>query len=140
MIYSNDGLIFMTRDHYRTFTQASIGIFRTFVEVERGNIPLKTVNDLPVNARDIFNKQNEAGWKGNVAGQTEGTKAGGIYRNIDKLLPTIDSKGNPITYREFDINNKIPGVRRGGERFVVGSDGSVFFTNEHYRSFYRIID
>ena len=34
MIYSNDGLIFLTRDHYRTFTQASIGIFRTFVEVD----------------------------------------------------------------------------------------------------------
>ena len=38
VIYSNDGLIFLTRDHYRTFTLANIDIFRTFVEVERGKV------------------------------------------------------------------------------------------------------
>ena len=38
VLFSNDGLIFLTRDHYRTFMQASIDIFRTFVEVERGKV------------------------------------------------------------------------------------------------------
>ena len=52
--------------------------------------------------------------------------------DINNYLPTIDNSGNPISYKEFDVNNKIPEVTRDGERFVVGSDGSLYYTDSHY--------
>lgn len=84
------------------------------------------------NVQSSFNQYNKNGWKGNVAGQTKGTKAGGAYENSNGALPTTDSARNPITYREFDVNNKVPGQTRDAERFVVGSDGSTYYTDSHY--------
>lgn len=49
----------------------------------------------------------------------------------DAQLPTVDSYGNSITYREFDVNN-FNGIQRDGERIIVGSDGSIWYTDSHY--------
>lgn len=89
------------------------------------------LNDLPQNVQDAFKKYDDAGWQGNVSGQTQGTNAGRKWGNRDGQLPTIDADGNPITYREFDVNN-YNGISRDGERFIVGSDGSVWYTDSHY--------
>ena len=89
------------------------------------------LDELPQNVQDIFKKYDDAGWQGNVSGQTPGTNAGRRWTNRDGQLPTIDADGNPITYREFDVNN-YNGVSRDGERFIVGSDGSVWYTDSHY--------
>ena len=43
----------------------------------------------------------------------------------------MDTNGNPITYREFDVNN-YNGFSRAGERFIGGPDGSVWYTDSHY--------
>jgi guanyl-specific ribonuclease Sa len=86
----------------------------------------------------MYNKYNENGWKGSVPGQTPGTAAGSKYLNKDGKLPTVDSAGNPITYKEFDVNNKLPNQSRDAERFVVGSDGSVYYTDDHYATFTKI--
>lgn len=92
----------------------------------------KSVGDLPSNVQNSFNQYDNKGWKGNVPGQTKGTKAGGTYENNNGALPTTDSAGNPITYREFDVNNKAQGATRDAERFIQGSDGSVYYTDSHY--------
>lgn len=90
------------------------------------------LDELPQNVQDSFKKYDDAGWKGNVPGQTQGTKAGKTYYNRDGKLPPVDADGNPITYREWDVNNKQPGKNRDTERFVTGSDGSIFYTDSHY--------
>jgi len=104
------------------------------------SIPVIKVRDLARNVRESFHRYRQNGWRGNIQGQTPGTKAGGTFQNRDGLLPTRDASGRTITYREFDVNNRIAGMSRDAQRFVVGSDGSVFFTADHYRSFVRIID
>ena len=96
------------------------------------------IESLPSNAKDMFNKYDASGWKGSVPGQTPGTAAGSQYLNRDAKLPTVDRAGNPITYKEFDVNNKLPNAGRDGERFVRGSDGSVYYTNDHYGTFTKI--
>ncbi len=53
---------------------------------------------------------------------------------VDKL-PKTDTTGNPITYQEWDVNAFQKGVNRGKERIVTGSDGSAYYTNDHYISF-----
>lgn len=80
------------------------------------------------------------GWYGLVDGQSYGTKAGGRWGNYDDQLPEYDDNNNEITYKEFDVNDKIDGRSRDAERFVVGSDGSVYYTYDHYDSFIKVIE
>jgi hypothetical protein len=98
----------------------------------RQNIKIGNINDLPSNAKYAYEKYDESGWRGNFSGQTPGTAAGSKFNNTNGYLPTTDVNGNPITYREFDINNRIPELSRDAERFVMGSDGSVYYTDSHY--------
>lgn len=77
--------------------------------------------DLPDYVKAAYDRYERNGWKGNFPGQSSGTKAGKNYRNNGlqgEMLPAINSDGNEITYREFDVNNKIEGQERDGERFV----------------------
>ncbi len=52
-------------------------------------------------------------------------------------LPTHDANGNPITYSEWDSHQPGPG-QRGSERIVTGSDGSAWYTDDHYATFKQI--
>jgi filamentous hemagglutinin len=90
------------------------------------------------NAKTMYDKYEAAGWKGNVSGQTKRTRAGGIWENNNGELPAIDSAGNAIIYRKFDVNNRRDGANRDTERFIRGSDGSVYYTNDHYTTIFKI--
>ncbi|OCG17157.1 hypothetical protein A9G47_09635 [Gilliamella sp. WF3-4] len=98
----------------------------------------KKLDELPNNVKNTFSQYEKNGWNGNFNGQTPGTNAGRIFKNSDNKLPKVDSNGNPITYREFDVNNKIQGQTRDAERFVRGSNGSVYYTNNHYQTFIKV--
>ena len=53
---------------------------------------------------------------------------------------TINDKTNLlIIYHEYDVNNKILGQPRDKERFVRGSKGRIYYTNDHYISFVEVI-
>jgi hypothetical protein len=56
--------------------------------------------------------------------------------NNTKILIS-DVQGNAIAWSS-DVNPYQSGVNRGGERIVRGSDGSAYYTNDHYRTFTRI--
>jgi RHS repeat-associated protein len=96
-----------------------------------GQIPDISIDILPGNVRKSYDIYDRNGWKGNVHGQTSGTVAGAKWSNKNGDLPITDSLGNTITYREFDVNSKT-GNNRDSERFIVGSDGSVYYTDSHY--------
>jgi guanyl-specific ribonuclease Sa len=68
----------------------------------------------------------------------EGYEGGRRFLNVEKLLPLRDEQGRPLKYREWDVNPLRPGVNRGPERLVTGSNGSAYYTPDHYRSFKRI--
>lgn len=57
-----------------------------------------------------------------------------------KAYNTLNIKSsNPnVTYKEYDVNPTYFGQDRGGERLVLGSDGSVYYTDDHYASFTKI--
>ena len=65
---------------------------------------------------------------------------GKIFQNREKLLP----RREPGYYREYTV--KTPGAKdRGARRIVGGSCGErgcveYFYTDDHYRSFRRIIE
>ncbi|MBB6402496.1 RHS repeat-associated protein, partial [Methanococcus maripaludis] len=65
-----------------------------------------------------------------------GYKGGRQYnndgRNNGQVLP------DNTQYKEYDINPYVSGNNRGPERIVVGDDGSVWYTNDHYQTFTQI--
>lgn len=71
-----------------------------------------------------------------------GYKGGGRFKNDgrsgDQVLPKTDANGNPIDYKEYDVNPRVPGQGRGTERVVYGSDGKAYYTDDHYHTFTEI--
>jgi RHS repeat-associated protein len=87
-------------------------------------------SQLPENAQGVLKYVKE-----NSGAAPPGYVGGGTFYNNEGLLPSTDADGNPITYREYDTNPYQKGVNRGTERLVVGSNGSTYYTNDHYQSF-----
>jgi len=60
---------------------------------------------------------------------------GVAFGNREKILPPR-SRG---WYREYTV--RTPGERtRGARRIVAGRDGTLYYTDDHYRSFKRILE
>jgi guanyl-specific ribonuclease Sa len=68
----------------------------------------------------------------------KGYEGGRTFLNVEKHLPKKDDKGKAITYQEWDVNPHTPGVNRGAERLITGSDGSAYYTDDHYKTFKKI--
>ena len=60
---------------------------------------------------------------------------GVAFGNRENLLPPRERGW----YREYTV--KTPGARdRGARRIVAGRDGTLYYTDDHYRSFKRILE
>ena len=57
------------------------------------------------------------------------------FSNYQKILPPRERGW----YREYTV--RTPGERtRGARRIVAGRDGTLYYTDDHYRSFRRILE
>lgn len=87
---------------------------------------------VPQNAYDVANyalAHNGAtmqGYKGN--------------KTFNNIPASSDAQKLPegVAYKEYDVNPYVSGQNRGGERVVIGSDGSLWYTNDHYCSFAKM--
>ena len=60
---------------------------------------------------------------------------GVTFSNREKLLPARERGW----YREYTV--RTPGDRsRGARRIVAGRDGTLYYTDDHYRTFRRILE
>ena len=60
---------------------------------------------------------------------------GVVFGNRERILPPRQRGW----YREYTV--KTPGARdRGARRIVAGRDGTLYYTDDHYRSFKRILE
>lgn len=58
-----------------------------------------------------------------------------VFNNREKLLPARERGW----YREYTV--RTPGERtRGARRIVSGRDGTLYYTDDHYRSFRHILE
>ena len=96
---------------------------------------------IPKQAQDVLQQIDAGKWPG--AANAPGTKGGSAFANTPPpgrppLLPATDASGGPITYREWDVKPKVPGQERDGQRIITGSDGSAWYTDDHYGTFHRM--
>lgn len=60
---------------------------------------------------------------------------GVVFGNREKLLPARERGW----YREYTV--RTPGARtRGARRIVAGRDGTLYYSDDHYRGFKRILE
>lgn len=64
----------------------------------------------------------------------EGYAGGRTFQNREGILP----RGPLLRYQEWDVHPKSPGENRGAERLLTCSDGSAYYTDDHYRSFVKL--
>lgn len=97
--------------------------------------PQDQPQSVPQAAQDVVNEIDKGEWP------PQGIRGGGTFQNDGRgggeELPKTDSEGNPITYQEWDVNPPGPGGR-DAIRVVTGSDGSAYYTDDHYNTFTRI--
>lgn len=53
------------------------------------------------------------------------------------VLPMTTPGGDPITYSEWGTIFGAGNPKPGGERIVTGSDGSIWYSPDHYQTFIR---
>jgi len=154
IVFSNDGLIYYTADHYNTFTQIKVTIeeasaevsfvidpqmeldeYGEYTSVEEVTAYLIQYGMLPCNFITKA-EAKELGWtakKDNLGQVMPGCSIGGDkYHNREKLLPA--AKGR--TYYECDVN--APDGKRTDERIVYSSDGLIYYTPDGFETFIRL--
>ena len=121
----------------------------------QGQIPQETAEHLQQATQKIM----KDGAPPHYPGANEGRK----FENhpmdgegVGDILPTTDVEGNPITYTEMDFmapqpkigeNSEIglkpngkPETTRGDDRLIVGSNGSIYYSPDHYHTFILIVE
>jgi guanyl-specific ribonuclease Sa len=105
-------------------------------EPQKDSAPKKNDDDLPegvpAKVKPVLKEIDTTGRA------PEGYEGGRTFENREDRLPRKDKDRKRIRYREWDVNPKKPGVNRGPERLVTGSDGSAYYSPDHYKSFIKI--
>jgi ribonuclease T1 len=86
------------------------------------------LQDLPVEARHAVERIRHGG-------PFPYERDGAVFGNREKRLPARERGW----YREYTVQT--PGARdRGARRIVAGRDGTLYYSDDHYRSFRRILE
>lgn len=91
---------------------------------------------IPPRAVQTLAAIDDGGWPDTA--NAPGTKGGLTWQNRGGDLPRADADGARILYQEWDVNPKQRGQSRDADRIVTGSDGSAWYTGDHYTSFMRM--
>lgn len=103
---------------------------------ERSRTAGRPSSDVPARVQQTLDYIDAGDWP--EAANAPGTHGGDTFRNAEGRLPKKTSTGTRITYQEWDVNAKQPGRGRDAERIVTGSNGSAYYTLDHYATFTTI--
>ncbi len=105
---------------------------------------VEVAEDLVVRGVEVRDLDGRTAWTGDVELAPELARIeagvpdphpndGGIFQNREGLLPARP----PGHYREYVV--RTPGISHAGpQRLVIGADGEVYYTHDHYNTFVRI--
>ncbi|MEV6273761.1 ribonuclease domain-containing protein [Nocardia sp. NPDC051832] len=95
-----------------------------------------TAAGVPERAYATLREIDAGRWPGSA--NAAGTQGGERWMNREGTLPRKDAAGKAVTYQEWDVNPKQRNRSRDAERIVTGSDGSAWYTGDHYKTFQRM--
>ena len=121
----------------------------------QGQIPQDTAEHLQQATQKIMKDGAPPHYPGANEGRTFGNHPMD-GEGVGDILPTTDVEGNPITYTEMDFmapqpkigeNGKVelkpngkPETTRGDDRLIVGSNGSIYYSPDHYHTFILLVE
>ena len=121
-------------------------ITRSTNRVAKPKYPKQSLSQMPQHVRARYEERVASNWKRSKGVPDKKLEAGRKWKNDIAQLPTRDTKGNPIFYKEHDISIASSQSGRGAERIVVGhsQDGNVlydyiYYTPNHYNDFIHLI-
>lgn len=113
-----------------------IGSVGKLGKIAKGAKDLKGIPDESIEVMRSIQKDGviaQSGVKGSPGPLTfknDGRKGG-------ERLPLVDGNDQGITYRKWGTVPGADNPKPGGERIVTGSDGSIYYSPDHYRTFMR---
>ena len=110
--------------------------FLSFGNSDGGGSSTTASGSVPAAARATLAKIDDGSWP--ESANAPGTKGGQTWQNREGSLPTTGSGGKAVKYREWDVNPKKPGQSRDAQRIITGTDGSAWYTDDHYETFTRM--
>jgi len=150
ILFSNDGLIYYTEDHYNTFTRLvveegeaqpapkpEVKVKKSGKYTSKDEVAayLHAYGKLPSNylTKDEAKQKGWSNKKNNLGDVAPGCAIGGdVFQNREGLLP---KEKNRVWY-ECDVN--VTDGKRGRERIVYSNDGLVYYTADSYKSFTQL--
>lgn len=156
IVYSNDGLIYYTADHYESFTQIVVTFESMKADAAIAQTPdaagdvkeqgaytarddvaayIRRYGKLPENylTRD---EAKALGWlskQDNLGVVAQGYAIGGdVFGNREGLLPS----GQKRIWRECDVNGA--SGKRSQERLVFSNDGLIYYTPDAHKTFIQL--
>ena len=153
IVFSEDGLIFYSSDHYATFRRIIVTAANTtnaaavqpssalvqkdgsYTSKDEVAAYLRRFGNLPANY--LTKKEAQAlGWSpsmDNLGIVAPGSAIGGdAFGNREGLLPHADGR----TWKECDVNSS--DGKRSDERIVYSNDGLLYFSPDRHRSFIQL--
>lgn len=147
IVFSNDGLIYYTEDHYNHFARVMVsdepdstaaeGIDFEGWYTAKDDVAayLNLYGVLPGNyiTRDQANALGWSSKKNNLGDVAPGYAIGGdSFGNREGLLPNAQGR----TWQECDVN--MQAGKRSSERLVWSNDGLIFYTPDNHQSFVQL--
>lgn len=89
---------------------------------------------VPRESREVVASIRETGviWQSGIRGPSVPK----VFNNLDGALPSIDSRGVAVFYRE---RGTVPSaMKNGGERIVTSSTGRAYYSPDHYKTFVEV--
>ncbi|KAA0022702.1 ribonuclease domain-containing protein [Antrihabitans cavernicola] len=101
-----------------------------------GSTSIAKSGSVPAAATATLSKIDDGSWP--ESANAPGTNGGTTWQNREHNLPAKDSAGKAVKYQEWDVNPKKRGQSRDAQRIITGSDGSAWYTGDHYKTFTRM--
>ena len=98
----------------------------------QAQVQASPMDPIPTHARETLAYIRQHGFA------PPGYVGGRVFGNYEGLLPRYNARRKRIEYREWDVRPRAEGRSRGAERLVTGSDGRVWYSADHYRTFIEV--
>ena len=123
----------------RLLIEAKAAAAATKTAVSAGTKVDNAVSAIPSESADVIRSIQSSGVisQSGVRGPAVPKTFANDGRSGGQLLPLVDGAGNSITYREWGTVPNAGNLTPGGERIVTGSDGSIYYSPDHYQTFVR---